>query len=191
MANKGVISMANATKTLLVAGMLSLAASTAFADNRAQLAQNAAPQATTQQAQDPNVVKSEYAFMSKDGKPIKMNFTFKMLDRGQIPSAQFGQALAGAGNMMAMQEFVKYNAADIAANIPAIEKAMTEGMTKFLMMGVTPKGEVLYGRPGVNYAPVVVDKVTTTQDNKVIFERKAEPAKPAPAAKPAAGTRNA
>lgn len=184
--------MANASKTLLVAGMLSLAASTAFADNRAT-AQNAAPQATTQQAQqtDPNVVKSEYAFMSKDGKPIKMNFTFRMLDKGQVPSPQFGQALTGAGNMMAMQEFIKYNEADIAANIPAIEKAMTEGMQKFLMMGVTPKGEVLYGKPGVNYAPVVVDKVTTTQDNKVIYEKKADAPKPAAPAKPAAGTRNA
>ncbi|MEZ0261981.1 MAG: hypothetical protein ACAH80_13300 [Alphaproteobacteria bacterium] len=184
--------MANQAKTLLVAGMLSLAASTAFADNRAQLAQNAAPQATTQQAQDPNTVKGEYSFMSKDGKPIKMNFTYKMLDKGQVPSPQFGQALVGAGNMMAMQEFIKYNAADIAANIPAIEKAMTEGMTKFMMMGVTPKGEVIYGKPGVNYGPVVVDKVTTTQDNKVIYEKKAEPAKPAPTTtKPAAGTRNA
>lgn len=181
--------MANPTKTLLVAGMLSLAASTAFADNRA-VAQAPAPQATTQQAQDPNVVKSEYAFMSKDGKPIKMNFTFKMLDKGQVPSAQFGQALSGAGNMMAMQEFVKYNAADIAANIPAIEKAMTEGMQKFLMMGVTPKGEVLYGKPGVNYAPVVVDKVTTTQDNKVIYEKKPDAPK-APATKPSGVTRNA
>lgn len=183
--------MANQAKTLLVAGMLSLAASTAFADNRA-LAQAPAPQAATLPAQaDPNVIKSEYAFMSKDGKQITMNFTYKMLDKGQVPSPQFGQALAGAGNMMAMQEFIKYNAADIAANIPAIEKAMTEGMQKFLMMGVTPKGEVLYGKPGVNYAPVVVDKVTTTQDKKVIYEKKPDAPKPAPATKPAAGTRNA
>lgn len=181
--------MAKDVKTLLVAGMLTMAASTAFADNR-NVAPNAAPQATTQQAQDPNIVKSEYAFMSKDGKPIKMNFTYKMLDKGQVPSPQFGQALTGAGNMMAMQEFIKYNAADIAANIPAIEKAMTEGMSKFMMMGVTPKGEVLYAKPGVNFAPVVVDKVTTTQDNKVIFEKKPDAPK-APVTKPSAATRNA
>jgi hypothetical protein len=164
--------------------MLTLAATTAFADNRAT-AQNAAPAATTQQAKDPNVVSADYQGITKDGKQIKINMSFKMLDHGPMPSPQFGQALTGTGNLLVMQEFVKYKSDELAANMPAIEKAVTEGMSKFLMMGATPKGEVIYAKPGVNYGPVVVNKVQDSA-GKTLYEKKTDAPKTAPATKPAA-----
>jgi hypothetical protein len=171
--------MGKELNTLLLAGALTAAAATAFADNRAnaQTAPKRDNAATTRPAaKDPQ---QPVTAMSKDGKPLSVSIDVPVLNSGNYDKAKFQAALQPSIMLTAMTVFTQYNEADIPKNIPKIQQQITEALGKNVIMGASPDGKMQTAKAGTNYGNATITRVAEANGGKVIFEQKAPATKPA------------
>ncbi|TAL35282.1 MAG: hypothetical protein EPN97_07415 [Alphaproteobacteria bacterium] len=176
--------MAKFGSTILLAGALTLAANSAFADQRdGQQQQRPRRDRTAQQVQIPQ--DGPVTALTKDGKSIQVTIEVPTLNKGNYTDDQFKRSLRGGIMMGAMQVFSQYTEAEIAAKMPEIQKKITDGIGMMIPMGGMKDGKPEMAQPGVNYGTATVTKVSEINGGKVVFEQKAPATKPAtqPAAK--------
>lgn len=164
--------------SLVLAGVLTAAATAAFADNRAnaQTVPKRDNAATTRPAaKDPQPVTA----ITKDGKPLSVTIDVPVLNSGNYDKERFRASLQPSIMLTAMTIFTQYEQADIAKNIPKIQQQLTEAIGKNVIMGAGADGKMQYAKPGVNYGSATVTRVAEANGGKVLFEQKAPATKPA------------
>lgn len=173
--------MAKFGTTVLVAGMLAASANAAFADNRDQQQPNRRHEQSQNQpgARDDAPVTA----ITKDGKAIQVTVTVPILNKGNYTEDQFKRSLKGGVMMAAMQTFAQYSEADIAKNMPEIQKKISDAISPMVPMGTVTGGKPDYAKPGTNFGTAQVTKVAEVAGGKVIYEQKAPPPAPKPGAK--------
>lgn len=165
-------------KTVLLAGALTLAANSAFADQRDdQQQQRPRRDHKAQQVVVPQ--DGPVTAITKDGKSIQVTIEVPTLNKGNFTDDQFKRSVRGGIMMGAMQTFSQYTEADITKNMGEIQKKITDGIGMMIPMGGMKDGKPEMAKPGVNYGNATVTKVTEINGGKVVFEQKAPATKPA------------
>jgi hypothetical protein len=180
--------MAKFGSTLVLAGALTLAANSAFADQRDSQQQPRPRRDRAQQNTAAQQLDGPVTALTKDGKSIHVTVEVPTLNKGNYTDDQFKRSLRGGIMMGAMQVFSQYTEAEITAKMPEIQKKITDGIGMMIPMGGMKDGKPEMAKPGVNYGNATVTKVSEVNGGKVVFEQKAPATRPAtqPAKKPGA-----
>ena len=167
--------MAKFGKTVLVAGMLAVSANAAFADNRDQQQPRQGHNNTQRVAPAPD---APVTAITKDGKAIQVTIEVPVINKGNYTEDQFKRSLKGGVMLAAMQTFAQYTEADIAKNMPEIQKKISDAISPMVPMGTVTGGKPDYAKPGVNFGTAQVTKVAEVAGGKVIYEQKVPAANP-------------
>lgn len=174
-------------KTVVLAGALTLAANSAFADQRGDQQQQ---RPRRDRAAQTAVVQQDgpVTALTKDGKSIQVTIDVPVINKGMYTDDQFKRSLRGGIMMGAIQTFSQYTSADIEKNIGEIQKKITDAISPMIPMGTMKDGKPEMAKPGVNYGNASVTKVAEINGGKVLYEQKAPATKPAaaPVKKPGA-----
>ena len=171
--------MANLGATLLVAGLLTATANSAFADQREGQQQRPRRDRTAQQNAAQQQLDGPVTAITKDGKSIQVTIEVPTINKGMFTDDQFKRSIRGGIMLSAMQTFSQYTEAEIPGKITEIQKKITDGVGAMVPMGGMKDGKPEMAKPGVNYGNATITNVTEARGGKVVFEQKAPAAKPA------------
>ncbi len=155
--------MAKLGTTIILAGALTASANQAFADNRP-----ARPHPAHNAAIATNPADRPITGITKDGKPVQIEMSVPVLNKGNYTDDGFQRALKGGEMMAALQTFSQYTEAEIPGNIGKIQQQITEKIGPMIPMNGGGSA-----KPGVNYGNATVTKITEVIGGKPVFQQAA------------------